>query len=130
MDARSLGILDGFPALVDISGDRPGQTGDYWPGYFSGDPLHGGEVIWRGCRETRLDDVNAEARQLPRHFDLLRRSKGKARRLLAVAKCGVEDLYVFRHFWSPPVLSHSAVVGVAVNRRAAAPRVCRRWRGE
>ena len=58
-----------------------------------GDPPHGLEVALRRGREAGLDDVDAELLELARDHQLLLDVHGRARRLLAVAQRGVEDLY-------------------------------------
>jgi hypothetical protein len=57
------------------------------------DGLDGLEVAGRGDREARLDDVDAQARELVGDLELLGRVERDAGRLLAVAQRGVEDQY-------------------------------------
>ena len=49
------------------------------------------EIAGRGHREAGLDHVDSEELELVRDLDLLVRLQRDARRLLAVAKRGVED---------------------------------------
>ena len=79
MDARSLGVLDGFPALVDVGGDGAGQTGDDRSFDLAGDALDRREVVRTGGRKAGLDHVDAEAGQLVGHLDLLWRGQREAR---------------------------------------------------
>src|SRR5579859_880095 len=102
-----LGVLDRFPALLDVGLDGARQTGDGWSAHFAGDALHGGEIL-RACGgEAGLDHVDAQARKLLGHLDLLRRGQREPERLLAVAQRGIEKGYVvsshhvIRSWWSP-----------------------------
>src|SRR5690606_11353905 len=56
-----------------------------------GDALHGGEIVGRGGREARLDDVHTESRKCACHLELLVGGKRGARRLLAVSQRGGEN---------------------------------------
>ena len=92
VDARPLGVLDGFPALVDVGGDGAGQAGDDRPVDFARDALDRREIVRARGREAGLDHVDAQPSQLLGHLDLLRRGQREARRLLAVAQRGIEKL--------------------------------------
>jgi len=94
MDARFGRGLDGFPGLVDVVADGAGQPGDDGAirrAYFLGDALDGQQVVRAGGREARLDDVHAQAGQLPGDFQLLGAGQAGAGRLLAVAQGRVKD---------------------------------------
>ena len=67
MDARPLGVADGFPTLVDIGGFGAGESGDRWPVNFSRNALHGREILSAGGRKSGLDHVDAELGQLLCH---------------------------------------------------------------
>ena len=60
-----------------------------------GDLLHGFEIAVRGNRETRFDDVDAHLVEQFGNFEFFLERHGGARRLLAVAQCGVENSYGF-----------------------------------
>ena len=101
MDARPLGIFDGFPALVDIRGHGARQASDDGPPNLAGDALDSREVVRARGRKAGLDHVDAETGELVGHLNLLRRRQGEAWRLLAVTQSGVEDLYVVGHGATP-----------------------------
>ena len=61
------------------------------PSRLLGDPPDGLEVAGGRGRETGLDHVDVEARQLAGDLELLGRGQAGARRLLAVAEGRVED---------------------------------------
>ena len=94
VDPRSLRVLDGLPCTIDVRRVRAGQAGDDRALDLAGDRLHRLEVAGRGDREAGLDDVDAQPRELVGDLELLGRVQRDARRLLAVAQRGVEDLYV------------------------------------
>ena len=104
MDARALGVLDGFPALLDVSRDGARQPGDGWSVDLARDALHGGEILGTGRREPGFDDVHPQARQLLGHLDLLRRSQREPQRLLPVAEGRIEERYVVGHGSYPVVV--------------------------
>src|SRR5690606_18469653 len=60
---------------------------------FTGDALHRREIVRRRRRETRLDDVHAEPRQLAGDLQLFGAAEGRAGALLTVAQGGVEEQY-------------------------------------
>ena len=91
VDARPGGVTHRVPAAVDVGGDRARQARDHGAPDLAGDVADRLEVALRGHGEARLDDVDAEARELPGQGELLRVVHGEARRLLAVAQRGVED---------------------------------------
>ena len=86
------------------------QAGDHGSMDLAGDRLHGLEVAGRGDREARLDDVDAQARELVGDLELLGRVQRDARRLLAVAQRGVEDQYSVGAFRWHVVLSMGFVL--------------------
>ena len=61
---------------------------------------HGVEVSWAGDRESRLDDVHAEAFQQLGDLDLFDRVQLAAGNLLAVAERGVENVQSLTHILS------------------------------
>jgi hypothetical protein len=71
MNSGPLGILNGFPALIDISRDCARQAGNNRPTNLASDRLHGGEIVGARGRETGFDHVNPELGQLLRHRQLL-----------------------------------------------------------
>ena len=91
MDARPLGVLDGVPAGADIALHAARQAADDRAFDLAGDGLHGLEVAGAAGRETGLDDVHTQPRELVRDLQLLRRVEAAPGRLLAVAQRGVEE---------------------------------------
>ena len=91
MDARSLGVAERIVASVDVGELRAGQGGDDRAGDGTGDRLDRLEVALTRHRESSFDVVDAEAGELLGDLELLHRVERDARRLLAVAKCRVED---------------------------------------
>ena len=88
--------------------------------HLDGDGSHGVEVVGRGGREARLDDVDAEAGELARDDELLGAGHGGPRGLLPVAERGVEDANVVGVvdavrdvFWAPRCRQGSADGGGA-----------------
>ena len=94
--ARSLGVAHRLPSAVDVGGVGARQAGDDGAVDLAGDRLDGLEVARRGDREARLDDVDAEPRELVGDLELLARVQRDAGRLLAVAQRRVEDEYSVR----------------------------------
>src|SRR5207244_8872815 len=78
-------------ARVDVLASRPAERGDRRAASDAGDRLNALEVSWGRRREAGFDHVHPEALELLRDLRLLVRLQGDARRLLAVAKRGVED---------------------------------------
>ena len=61
------------PGAIDVRRDRARQAGDDRPPHRAGDGAHRLEVAVRGDREAGFDDVHAEAIELLRQAQLLRR---------------------------------------------------------
>lgn len=61
---------------------------------LAGNGLHGSEIAWRSGGEACLNNIDIEITQRvgDNHFRL--DSHRKARRLFAVAQCGVEDFHM------------------------------------
>jgi hypothetical protein len=93
VDPRPLGLAYGVGGAVDVARMSARQAGDHGPLHLAGDRLHGLEVARRGDREARLDDVDAQPRELVGDLELLGGVERDPRRLLAVSQGGVEDLY-------------------------------------
>ena len=79
VDARALGVAHRLPGAVDVGGVGTRQAGDHGSMDLAGDRLHGLEVAGRGDREARLDDVDAQARELVGDLELLGRVERDAR---------------------------------------------------
>ena len=92
VDARPRGVLDRPPGGVDVGLVGAGQAADDRPFDRAGDRLDRLEVTRRGDRETGLDHVDPEPRQLLGDLHLLGGVQRDARRLLAVAQRRVEDV--------------------------------------
>ncbi len=73
------------------------SAGDGRAAHRLGDGLDRLEVALAGDREPGLDHVDPEARELLGDLELLADVERDARRLLAVAQGGVEDLHVVAH---------------------------------
>ena len=73
------------------SGTHAGQAADDRALHFLGDAAHRLEVARRGDRESGLDHVHSQPRELPGDVELLLDVQGRARRLLAVAQRRIED---------------------------------------
>jgi hypothetical protein len=110
VDARALRVAHRLPRALDVGGIGARQAGDHRSMDLAGDRLHGFEVAGRGDREARLDDVDAQPRELVGDLELLGRVERDARRLLAVAQRGVEDQYLVRAFRWHVVLSMGFVL--------------------
>src|SRR5919202_5416968 len=100
MDALAGRRLDRGPAPVDIAPVGASQAADHRPvrrADVTSDSVHRLPVALRGRRETGLDDIHAQAGQLPGYPKLLLASHREARRLLAIPQRGIEDSYLFGH---------------------------------
>jgi hypothetical protein len=100
VQARPLGVPDGFPRPIDVREPGAGQAGDGRAAHALGDGLDGLEVTRAGDREAGLDDVDAEMGELLGDLELLGHVQRDAGRLLAVPQRGVEDPY-FVHLGLP-----------------------------
>ena len=96
VDARALGVAHRVPGCVDVLEAGAGEAADHRAVNLARDRLHRLEVARRGDREARLDDVDAELRELLRDLELLGLVQRDAGRLLAVPQRRVEDSYVIR----------------------------------
>lgn len=103
VDARLPRVSHGFPGGVDVPLVASREPADdrhmaLFPDgrvpHLDGDGSHGVEVVGRGGREARLNDVDAEAGELARDDELLGTGHGGPRGLLPVAERGVEDAHV------------------------------------
>ena len=125
------GVAHRVPRCVDVRDVRARKARDHRGGIDDAarDLLHGFEVAGRGDRETGLDHVDAQARELLGDLQLLLRVQRDPRRLLAVAQRRVEDDYsvgVFRlRHGAPLMLESSLLLGVGLaatcGRRRAIP---------
>ena len=93
VDAGPLGPLDRLPGAAYVLLVEAGEAGDSRALDLGGDPGDRLEVTLRGNGEARLYDVDLQAGELAGYLNLLLDREGDARRLLAVAKGRVEDLY-------------------------------------
>ena len=108
VDARALRVPERLGGAVDVLLYRAREAADdrLVAGEL-GDAAHALEVARTGNGETGLDDVHVETQQLTRDDQLLLGVHGSARRLLAVAQRGVEDVDFaghVRHVLSNPCL--------------------------
>ena len=76
---------------LDVGGVAARECGDHRAADVRGDHADGFGVRLGRDRETGLDDVHAERRELVRQLELLVDPHRKSGRLLAVAQGGVED---------------------------------------
>ena len=93
MNARLLGALDRFQSAVDIALLGARQADDARPANLLADPAHRFEIAVRRGGKAGFDHVDAEFLQLARDHDFLLHGHARARRLLAVAQRGIENLY-------------------------------------
>src|SRR5438132_610512 len=100
MDARPLGVADGFPTLVDVGGFGAGESGDCWPLNFSRYALHRRKILSADGSKACLDHVDAEFGQLLCHKQLVWRGERKPRRLLAIPQSGIEKFHVVSHSYA------------------------------
>src|SRR5579864_3348343 len=107
MDARVGGCFEGLPSAFDVGSATASQGSDYRATNLTGYQLHRVEVAFGGNGESGLDDIDTQAVELARHAQFLAGGHAAPRRLLSVAQCGVEYLYLF-------CSSHVAPPGVAV----------------
>ena len=78
-----------------------GEGGQHRAAHRLGDLLHTAEIAVGGRRKAGFDDVHAEGIELPGQAQLLLRSHGVARGLLAIPQSGIENEYVLQHVGSP-----------------------------
>ena len=97
MDAGANRVLERLARRVDVFADGARQAADRAVLDQAADGLHRLEIAGRGDGKTRLDHIHAKPFQLPRNLDLLLHVEGRARRLLAVAQGGIENLYAGCH---------------------------------
>ncbi len=90
VNARPGCALEGLPGALDILRAGTGKTRDDRPPDDSGDGLNGSEIAFRGDREPGFDHVYAEAVELMGQTQFFMHVHAATRRLLAVAKCGIE----------------------------------------
>src|ERR1700686_906656 len=91
VDARARGSLQRLPCTVNVAGASTSEASDDGTPQRGGDTLHGFEVAVGGDWESGLDHIHAEAVELLGQAQLFLHFHTAARRLLAVAKRGVED---------------------------------------
>ena len=82
--------LERLPSALDILRTGTGEASNNRSPDDCGDGLNGGEVAFRGDREAGFDHVYAEAVELMGQAQFFLHVHAAARRLLAVAKCGIE----------------------------------------
>ena len=76
---------------LDVLGHAARQTRDDGTGDFAGNRLHRLEVPVADHRETRLDDVDLEPRELARNLQFFLQVHGSPGTLLSVAQCRVKN---------------------------------------
>ena len=118
--ARALGVADGLGGALDVGRVRTREARDHRAVHLLGDPLYGLEVARRGDRESSLDHVDAEPRELLRDLQLLGGVERDARRLLAVSQGGVEDDDAIRVHGAAPVRKSFLLLSFSVRGLAAA----------
>ena len=97
MDARPLGELQRPCRHLDVLCLCPGQGRDARLPYCLRNGSDGRKVSLRGHRKAGLDNVHAQILQSMSHRQLLLRGHRAARRLLAIAQCGIEESQVIRN---------------------------------
>ena len=118
MNAGPGGVLKRLPGALDVGSAGAGQAGDDGPPDGGGNRLHGGKVAFGSDGEAGFDDVNAQAVKLVRQSQLFLHVHAASRRLLAVAKSGVEyrDSCSF-HVQGPPAGTGFMLRGLAVRKQ-------------
>jgi hypothetical protein len=92
VDARVLGLFEGFPRAVDVLVAAAGEAANAGAvAEFACDGADGLEVAGGGDGESGLDDVDAEFDQRRGHLQLLGGVHAAAGGLLPVAESGVEN---------------------------------------
>src|SRR5205085_9876895 len=94
VDARARGSAERLPGALDVGAGGARQPGDDRAADLPRDGLHGLEVAIGSDGEARLNDVDAEPVELPRHADLLRQVHAATGRLLAVPERRVKDFHL------------------------------------
>ena len=89
--ARAVRVLDGLGGALDVRRVSAREARDDRAVHLPGDRLYSLEVPRGRDRESSLDHVDAEPRELMRDLQLLVRVEADARRLLAVTQRGVKD---------------------------------------
>ena len=82
--------LERLPGALDILRAGTGKARDNGPPDNCGDCLNGGEITFRGDGKPGFDHVYAEAIELMGQAQFFLHVHAATRRLLAVAKCGIE----------------------------------------
>ena len=118
--ARAVGVADGLGGTFDVGGVGAGQAGDDRAVHLAGDRAYRLEVTRGRDRESSLDHVHAEARQLLGDLQLLVRVQRDARRLLAVSQRRVEDDDPVGVHGTAPFLNLSCFFSGVSSRLAAA----------
>ena len=118
--ARALGIAHRLGGALDVRGVRARQAGDHRAVHLPRDRPYRLEVTRRRDRESSLDHVHAEPRELLRDLQLLGRVQRDARRLLAVSQRRVEDDDPVGVHGTAPFLSLSCFFSGVSSRLAAA----------
>ena len=67
VNAGLSGGLHSLPGSLDVFAAAPRQRGDHRSPHLARHRLHGAKISFRRYRESRLDDVDAQAFKLVRH---------------------------------------------------------------
>ena len=97
VNARAAGVRQRLGGAFHIERAAARQGRHLRPGKLAADGLHRFEIAFRGDGEAGFQDVHAEFHQFAGHAQLFRDGHAAARRLLAVAQRGVEDVYAVAH---------------------------------
>src|SRR5688572_25568118 len=92
MDARTGRLLQRAPRAIDVGGNGTRESGDDWPPHRAGHRAHRLVIAIGRNRESRFNDVHAQAIELLSETQLFRRGHAETGGLLAVAKRRIEDL--------------------------------------
>jgi hypothetical protein len=95
MDTRVNSSFERLPGSLDVGVAAASQSGDHGPANLAGHKLHRVKIAFGGNGESGLDYIYAQAIELTRHAEFLVRGHAASRRLLAIAQCSVEYLYLF-----------------------------------
>ena len=95
VDAKALRRLQRFAGAIDILEARTCETADHRVLRALGDFVDRFEIAVRGNRKTCFDHIDAHRIEQFGNFEFFLKRHRSARRLFAVAQCGVEDFYPF-----------------------------------
>jgi hypothetical protein len=94
-------VFEGLCTTIDVFLYRSRKSGNCWRAYFFCYDAHGFEVALGSYGKACLDNVYVELFQLSSHPQLVVNIHAKARGLLAVSECRIENDYSVDHEMPP-----------------------------